>query len=195
MTAGSCTDDVSMAASAERLAEHLDAFVAFVRKRIGDPEIAADLVQDCVVKAISKADQLQDDALLVPWFYRILRNAIADLHRQRAGQGHPAAPDLDEVTAPPADAETICRCVLGLLDDLPADQAQALRLVDLDTVSPDEAAGRLGITTNLLKVRRHRGRQSLRELLDATCRSCADHGCVDCHCPEPRSTNSALSNG
>jgi RNA polymerase sigma-70 factor (ECF subfamily) len=169
----------------ERLSEHLDAFVAFVRKRVGDPDMAADLVQDCVVKALLKADQLQDDALLVPWFYRILRNAIADLHRQRAGQGHPTGPDIAEVVAPPADAESICQCVLGLLDDLPADQAQALRLVDLGAIEPEDAAGRLGITTNLLKVRRHRGRQALRGLLDAACRSCADLGCIDCHCPAP----------
>jgi RNA polymerase sigma factor (sigma-70 family) len=193
VTASPGADDVSMAARSERLSEHLDSFVAFVRKRVGDPDVAADLVQDCVVKALSKADQLQDDALLVPWFYRILRNAIADLQRRRAGEGRSADLGLDEVAAPPADAETICRCVLGLLDDLPADQAQALRLVDLDAVQPDEAAGRLGITTNLLKVRRHRGRQSLRELLDATCRSCADHGCVDCHCPAP--TISVITDG
>ena len=167
MTTSTSADDVSMAARIERLSEHLDTFVAFVRKRVADPDVAADLVQDCVVKAISKADQLQDDALLVPWFYRILRNAIADLHRRRAGQGHSTNLDLSEVVAAPVDAESVCRCVLSLLDDLPFDQAQAMRLVDLDAV------------------RRHRGRQALRELLDATCRSCADHGCIDCHCPAP----------
>jgi RNA polymerase sigma factor (sigma-70 family) len=193
VTAGTGSDDVRMAAKPERLSEHLDAFVAFVRKRVGDPDVAADLVQDCVVKAMTKADQLQDDALLVPWFYRILRNAIADLHRQRAALGHPAGQDSDEIAAPPADAEAICQCVLGLLDELPADQAQALRLVDLEAVRPDEAARRLGITTNLLKVRRHRGRQALRDLLDATCRNCADHGCVDCHCPPP--TISVITDG
>jgi RNA polymerase sigma-70 factor (ECF subfamily) len=185
VTTGSDADDAGMPSTNERLSEHLDAFVAFVRKRVGDSDVAADLVQDCVVKAMLKADQLQDDALLVPWFYRILRNAIADLHRQKAGQVHPTGPDIAQVAASPADAESICQCVLGLLDNLPTDQAQALRLVDLEAVEPEDAAGRLGITTNLLKVRRHRGRQALRGLLEATCRSCADHGCVDCHCPAP----------
>jgi DNA-directed RNA polymerase specialized sigma24 family protein len=39
------------------LLQHLDAFVGFARSRTGDPELAADLVQECLMKAL-KADNV-----------------------------------------------------------------------------------------------------------------------------------------
>ena len=71
------------AMSLDPLLQHLDAFVGFARARTGDPELAADLVQECLLKAM-KADQVPEDAEgVVTWFYRVLRNAIIDAHRRR----------------------------------------------------------------------------------------------------------------
>lgn len=170
-----------------RLSEHLDAFIGFVKKRVGDPDVAADIVQDCIVKALAKADQLEDDALLVPWFYRILRNAITDVRRLKLNPDQPQfGMDMSEIAALSSETKAICQCVLGLLENLPTDQASALRLVDLKSIPPDEAASLLGISTNLLKVRRHRGRKTLRSLLNTICHGCADHECLDCYCPEQK---------
>ena len=41
------TDDA--AGRVDRLLPHLDAFVAFARKRVGDPALAEDVVQDALV--------------------------------------------------------------------------------------------------------------------------------------------------
>jgi DNA-directed RNA polymerase specialized sigma24 family protein len=48
----------------DRLLANLDAFTAFVRRRVGDAEVAADVVQDALRKAISHIDQVEDEARL-----------------------------------------------------------------------------------------------------------------------------------
>jgi RNA polymerase sigma-70 factor (ECF subfamily) len=165
-----------------RLLERLDEFTAFARKRLADPDLAAEAVQESFLKALAHGGQLLDEERAVAWFYRILRNVIVDLRRRR----NPAAlPDGDEPAAREADTAIACRCVAALIEELPAAAANALRRVDLEGASIVDAAAAEGITPGALKVRRHRAREQLRELVHATCRTCATHGCVDCTCRQP----------
>jgi DNA-directed RNA polymerase specialized sigma24 family protein len=73
----------------EPLLKNLKTFVAFARKRVGDPHLAEDVVQESLLKAL-KADRKparNDD--VIAWFYRILRRGITAnnltvrLHRAR----------------------------------------------------------------------------------------------------------------
>lgn len=165
---------------------HLEAFVAFVQKRVRDPELAADVVQTALAKALSRQDQLQDEPRLLAWFWRILRNTVAEVHRRRAT----AARGLGELPVgvddlPAAAVQAVCACLAGAVATLPHAQAEVLQAVDLDQGDPAAVAARLGITTNNLNVRRHRARQALLGALQATCRLCAAHGCLDCDCGAP----------
>ena len=74
------------------------------------------------------------------------------------------------------------------LRELPAlkpDYATLLRRLDLNGEASAPVAASLGITRNNLIVRLHRARRQLRERLEQTCRLCAKHGCLDCHCDQP----------
>ena len=53
-------------------------FLRFVRGRVSDPDLAEDIVQDALLRAVQSADTLRDEDRVIPWFYRILRNAIID---------------------------------------------------------------------------------------------------------------------
>jgi RNA polymerase sigma-70 factor (ECF subfamily) len=59
-----------MAKAEDALLENLNAFVAFARKRVGDPEVAADLVQDSWLKALKSVNKPGDGEGAVTWFYR-----------------------------------------------------------------------------------------------------------------------------
>lgn len=164
----------------EHLVHQIDRFRAFVRSRVVDHNLADEVLQDSFARAVRAIEQVRDDERLDAWFYRILRNRIADL-----GQRTTALPIINDVAASPGDEATVCRCVVPLVDRLPDEDAQVLRLVDLQGLSPEFVAGMLGITPNALNVRRHRARQQLRRLLDASCGLCASEGCRDCTCPTP----------
>jgi RNA polymerase sigma-70 factor (ECF subfamily) len=92
------------------------------------------------------------------------------------------AAEVPEIAAEPEDDAELCRCFERLIPTLKTEYADLIQSVELGSESPDVAAGRLGITPNNLKVRRYRARQALRRRLEETCRTCAEHGCLDCTC-------------
>lgn len=161
-------------------------FLAFVQRRVSDPDLAEDILQDALLRAVQSVETLRDQDRLVPWFYRILRNAIIDAYRKRDVRQRRTVSLNEELDLPedPSDADdrTLCECFRDLIPTLKPEYAEVLEAVELGHESTDAAAGRLGITTNNLKVRRHRARQALRERLEETCRACASHGCLDCTC-------------
>ncbi|HBP18946.1 MAG TPA: RNA polymerase subunit sigma-70 [Planctomycetes bacterium] len=171
----------------ERLVEHLGALTAFARRRLNDPDLAADVLQESLVKALSKVDQLEDEDRLLPWLYRILRRTIIDTHRakgvERERIARIEAELSDDGWEEPALREEVCGCYRALLPTLKPEYAEVLE-ADLGEEPTQEVADRLGITPGNLKVRRHRARKQLRQRLEETCRMCAAHGCLDCTCGE-----------
>lgn len=172
-------------ALATTLLANLGAFQSFARNRLHDEQLAADAVQESLLRALKSEHQLAHDENLVAWFYRILRNVLTDLHRRRATQRAAVEKFAQELDASSTAREletAACACLNGLLPTLRPDYAEAVRLLDLEERAPEDAARTLGITRNNLKVRLHRGRKQLRERLEQTCRVCATHGCLDCTC-------------
>lgn len=166
------------------LLENLQSFVAFARKRVGDPQLAEDLVQDSLLKALAAERQPGEEEDVVRWFYRILRHSIVDLQRRREVAERALSQlqaDLSE--EPDAEAERIlCQCFKRLLPGLSEPYKDVLQRIDLGGQSPADAAAALGLTTNNLNVRLHRARASLREKLIENCKACSKHGCLDCTC-------------
>ncbi|MEZ4503044.1 MAG: sigma-70 family RNA polymerase sigma factor [Dehalococcoidia bacterium] len=164
-----------------------EGFVAFVRARIADPELAEDIVQDALEDAIGALDGLRDEDVLVPWFYRILRNRIVDAYRRRAVRNRHAAALPDEFDRAedmaPDDEQALCGCFRALVLTLKPEYAAVIES-ELASEPPSTTAKRLAITPGNLKVRRHRARKALRTRLEETCRVCSAHGCLDCTCEE-----------
>ena len=168
----------------EHLLQHREAFLAFLRKRVADPDVAADVLQDSLLKALKNAAQIRDDENVVAWFYRILRHSLIDLYRRRAVRDR-ALQDLQRELdhAPtPEEQRSLCACLQTLLPTLKPEYAELIQTVDLGEEPVEAAARRLGITPNNLNVRLHRARRQLHTRLLESCRLCATHGCLDCDC-------------
>ena len=167
----------------ERLLDAHDQFLGYIRRRISDPDLAEDILQDSLLRAMRAAPELRDEERIVPWFYRVLQNAIVDAYRHRGVErAHLVGGEIPEIAAEPEDDVELCACFERLVPTLKPEYAELIRAVELRNEPPTAAASRLGITPNNLKVRRHRARQALRQKLEETCRTCADHGCLDCTC-------------
>jgi RNA polymerase sigma-70 factor, ECF subfamily len=168
---------------ASSLLEAREKFLGYIRKRIDDPELAEDILQDSLLRATQAAPTLRDQDRLIPWFYRILQNAITDTYRRRGVERKHVVPVVaEEPRVEPEDEATLCECFRALVPTLKTEYAELIQAIELGGETPEAAAQRLGVTPNNLKVRRHRARQALRRRLEETCRSCAEHGCLDCTC-------------
>ncbi|WP_243317124.1 RNA polymerase sigma factor [Geothrix paludis] len=166
------------------LLEAREQFVRFLTAQTQNRAEAEDLVQASLLKVIQTTAQPDSADSAVAWFYRVLRNALADHHRARQSQLRAAerhARELDEAEEPELE-QVACQCIKALLPTLKPAEANALEAIDLGGQTLAEAATHLGITPNAMAVRLHRARKALREKVERTCRTCAAHGCLDCRC-------------
>ena len=158
-------------------------FLGYIRKRIADPDLAEDILQESLLRATRAGPTLRDEDRLVSWFYSILQNAIVDAYRRRGVERkHVGEAELEALPAESEEDAVLCACFQALVPTLKPEYAELIQALDLGHEAPEAAAKRLGITPNNLKVRRHRARQALRQRLEETCRACAEHHCLNCTC-------------
>jgi RNA polymerase sigma factor (sigma-70 family) len=171
------------------LLANFGAFQSFARRRLGDDQLAADAVQESLLRALKSEQALSHDENLFAWFCRILRNVLTDL-RRRAAQSWALerfATELEISSEEESDLEqTASGCFRELLPTLRPEYAQVLQLSDLDGQPANAVAEQIGISRGNLKVRPHRARRQLRERLEQTCQPCAKHDCLDCQCEPTR---------
>lgn len=175
---------------AHRLLEQRSAFRAFLRKRLSDDVLVEDLLQQSLMKAVERSHELKKSDSAVSWFYRILRNAVADYYRAHAADqrkvegllqemivsGEDQTPALDDLRP------TVCACLGTLLHHMRPAYADLIRRIDLEGESPAAVAKDLKVTSSNLTVRLHRARQALRVILEKACGVCTKHGCLSCTC-------------
>ncbi len=165
------------------LTRHRDRLWAVALRTTGDPEEAADALQDALVSAFRRADSYRGDAAVTTWLHRIVVNACLDrLRRRKVRAAEPLPDDLEGyagrgslVTGTPAggpeDPADVAergdrsRAVHAALARLPAEQRAALVLVDMEGYSVDEAAAVLSVAPGTVKSRCSRGRAKLAPLL------------------------------
>ena len=174
------------------LVENHRRFLEFLERRVGSREVAEDILQEAFVRGIANAGSLRDERSVVAWFYRSLRNALVDHWRRKAAEQRAVdgAGRLADESAPGVDEElmdTVCACAAALLDTVKPAYAEAMRRVDLGGASVSAYAAEAGITPNNASVRLFRGREALLKQVKRSCGTCADHGCLDCTCGQPKS--------
>jgi RNA polymerase sigma-70 factor (ECF subfamily) len=188
-----------MSASPETVAVLVDnhrQFLAFLERRVGSREVAEDILQDAFVRGLGRAGQLRDEQSVIAWFYRSLRNALIDYWRRSGSErrifegGDAVDAAAEEHAADPELMRAVCECVNALVDTLKPEYAEALRRVDLEGASVKDFAAEQGVTPNNASVRVFRARKALRRQVERSCGTCAEHGCLDCRCGNPRATSS-----
>lgn len=179
--------DASLPASREvvdRLVANHREFLRFLERRVRDRATAEDILQAAFVRSMEKAETIRDAESVVPWFYRLLRNAVIDHYRRTGRESRNVEPeDAEADLAYAAELKGIvCACVDGLIPTLKPEYAEMIRRVDLQEEPLADVAEALGITANNAAVRLHRARQGLKKQLERSCGTCATHGCLDCRC-------------
>jgi RNA polymerase sigma-70 factor (ECF subfamily) len=160
--------------------ETLDRLRAFVAVRVRDPELAADITQDVLVRSIASGALDRVDNLTA-WLYQSARNAVIDSYRTR--RIHDQIADLERWPDPGSSANEpnqatreLARCLQPLLADLHPTARDALTRVDLEGQTHQQAAAQLGISVSGMKSRVQRARRQLRGRLTSCCQVQVDRG-------------------
>jgi RNA polymerase sigma-70 factor, ECF subfamily len=152
---------------------HRERLWAVAVRTLGDPDEAADALQDAMISAFRRAADFRGDSAVTTWLHRIVVNACLDRMRRRAVR--PAASGMDEPTLdaaargsavadPGVDKDTKLD-VLAALRTLAPEQRAALVLVDMLGYPVADTAEILGISIGTVKSRCARGRARLLPLL------------------------------
>ena len=161
---------------------HRDRLWAVALRTTGNPEDAADALQEAMISAYRRAAGFRAEALVTTWLHRIVVNASLDrLRRNKVRAASTLPDDLEEYAGRGAvltstgdgqdPALEVVRSdqraqVLAALELLPPDQRAALVLVDMEGYPVQEAAGIMGCPVGTVKSRCARGRHRLLALLE-----------------------------
>ena len=154
----------------ELYARHRDRLWAVAVRTLGDPEEAADALQDAMIAAFRRADNFRGESAVTTWLHRIVVNAALDHIRRRAARPAPACQDenaLDALAnagrpaADPSGSSDTAIDVRAALQHLVPEQQAALVLVDMLGYPVADAAQVLGVSEGTVKSRAARGRARL----------------------------------
>lgn len=157
--------------------------LAVARRMLRNEEDARDAVQETFTKTFQRIGDFSGQSKLATWMHRIAVNealmrmrsrrrkpesAIEDLLPLYQENGHPVEPARE--WGEPADRalqrEEVRDLVRESIDRLPESYRTVLLLRDIEGLPLAEISEALGATVNATKIRLHRARQALRNLLD-----------------------------
>ena len=142
----------------------------FIRRRVGDDDVASDILQDTFIRIHDGIDGLRDEERLAAWVYRVARNAIADHFR---GTKREVRLQNDAVLGDDLPTESlnviVGRWLHSMIASLPPRYREAIELAEGQGLSTRDVAERLGLSLSGTKSRIQRGREMLRQVLLNCC--------------------------
>lgn len=152
-----------------------DEMWAYLRSRVDSEASAQDILQTAFLRAhesLARGDLPEHPRA---WLYRIVRNLVADAHRQARRQqvlGQAAAHEPPPESKRRVDEETaavVARTLPRFVRALPAPYRDAVSMTELEGLTMAEAAGRAGVSLSGMKSRVQRGRKQLFDALQRCC--------------------------
>jgi RNA polymerase sigma-70 factor (ECF subfamily) len=152
-----------------QITPHIGALRRFAMGLSHEPQMADDLVQDCLERAISRWHLHDPEGNLKAWLFTILHNEFINVWRRKTRRGVMAS--LDDMTTDPAiaaDQEDRLRVqdILAAVDRLGDDHRALILLIGVEELTYEEAAKVLDIPIGTVMSRLSRARDRLRKLLE-----------------------------
>jgi RNA polymerase sigma-70 factor (ECF subfamily) len=140
---------------------------AFAVSLTRDADQANDLVQETVLRAISKHEQFAAGTNMQAWLFTILRNQFFSERRKSLREVEDVDGSYAEtmISIPDQEDRIMMHDLETALGKLPESQREAIMLVGADGLSYEEAAQALGCAVGTVKSRVNRARNCLAEVM------------------------------
>ena len=144
----------------------------FIRRRVPDEHVADDLLQETFLRIHRNLGTLNEADRLAAWVYQIAHNVIHD-HYRKSPNATVALDDADACDEPDCPVSQL-RCRAGewldeLIRQLPEGYREAVQLAEIEGLTQQAVADRLGLSLSGAKSRIQRGRAMFKEVLDQCC--------------------------
>jgi RNA polymerase sigma-70 factor, ECF subfamily len=148
----------------------------YLARYVGDPALADDLLQETLIRIVRGLSSFAGRASLKTWAFSIATRVAADHFRKPAHRVRIV--DVDEsLEVPDGDLAVDQRlvidemnaCVRQVIDSLPEEYRAALVLHDLEDLTAAQTAEVCGSSVPTAKIRIHRARLRLKEVLQKEC--------------------------
>lgn len=132
-----------------------------------DPDLASDIVQETIIKALKSVSQLRDPEKLNSWLFGIMTNCWRDHFRRTRDMTNIDDIELEDFETPERlhQKQDIVTNVRNAIALLPAGQRYVVTLVDLEGFSYAEVAGIMAIPVGTVMSRLSRARRQLATML------------------------------
>jgi RNA polymerase sigma-70 factor, ECF subfamily len=134
----------------------------FVRRRVFDQAEVDDVCQEALLAVFKSRHTYQPARPFEPWLFAIVRNVIAAYFQRNRQRGKWQAPTSEIPDTWAEDESSLGVELRDGLNQLSANQLEALKLTKLSGFSIAEAAQRAGTSVGSMKVRVHRAYESLK---------------------------------
>lgn len=134
----------------------------------GDRTEAEDVAQEAYLRMFRGLAGFREEARFETWMHRIVTNCAISMLKRRGRFGDVLAEEPEDLPVPDSTAEVLVErdSLSRALAVLPEGQRVVLLLKDVYGLSCREIGEEVGIEEGAVKVRLHRARKRLRELLD-----------------------------
>ena len=152
----------------QQIVEILPHLRHYAQRVAGSPDEAADLVQDCVERALRKAHLYQPGTNLNAWMFTLMRNLLINRKRHDKIVRRHAERMKSEIatTTPPVQVtQVFLNQTMSALAGLGAEERDAMHLLGVEERSYQEAADALRLPIGTVKSRLFRARAKLRSAL------------------------------
>jgi RNA polymerase sigma-70 factor (ECF subfamily) len=148
----------------------------YLARLVGARE-ADDLTQETFLRVSQALGSFRGECAVSTWVYRIATNLALDRLRSPSFQvaARQAPPETLLTLGTASDVEQklargeMGECIRGFIERLPVDHRSVLVLSELEELPDREIAEVLGLSLATAKIRLHRARARLRELLECAC--------------------------
>ena len=143
----------------------------YARALTRDANRADDLVQDTLLRALTKQDRWEPGTNLRAWLFTLMHNQY--VNNARRGNRDAGAIDIDEIstslvaTTDPTASRQLYELERAL-GQLPTEQREVILLVGLEGLSYEDAAAILAVPVGTVRSRLSRGREALRRQLEVS---------------------------
>jgi RNA polymerase sigma-70 factor (ECF subfamily) len=140
-------------------------------RMVGDADIAKDMAQESFISAYASLERFEYGSKFSSWLYRIVVNKCKDhLRAERdtveVDEISDIVPSKERTPEQTVSSRQTGDVIQQALNSLPDEYRDVIVLKHIEELDYREISDILGVSVNALKVRAHRGREMLRELLE-----------------------------